>query len=643
MTSNSYPAHMDLYQQYIAISRYARWRDDLGRREVWSETVERLIKFWKGRTESHLDLHPVLDQIQRAIVNLEVTPSMRTLMTAGEALERENVAGFNCAYAAIDSKRTLPEVLYILMCGTGVGFSCERQAVASLPPVPETVEPGEGTIVVADSKRGWAKAYSKLLNSLWEGDIPTVDYHKVRPAGARLKVFGGRASGPAPLKELFDFTVATFQRAAGRRLTSLEVHDLACKIGDIVVVGGVRRSALISLSNLSDMRMRDAKSGNWRATDKQRELANNSVAYTEKPSAAVFFEEWLALMRSGSGERGIFNRVASQKQAARWGRRSADAEYGTNPCSEIILLSKQFCNLSEAVVRATDTFEDIKRKVEQCAVLGTLQSTLTDFGFLSESWKTNTEKECLLGVSLTGIMDNALLNGSEDPEGLPARLEALRDHARATNKKWAAYLGIPESAAITCVKPSGTVSQLVNSASGIHPRHNRNYLRTVRVDKKDPLYHFQKAKGFYIEDAVGNEGNIGVVYFPMRAPVGARVRDEVPALEMLELWLTYQRHWCEHKPSITISVKEEEWADVAAWVYRNFDEVSGISFLPHFGGNYAQLPYQDMTEEELAAWEAKHPTPEVDWRELAEFEKEDNTVSSQTLACTGGSCELPNT
>ena len=638
------PSTLDSYQEYIAISRYARWRDDLGRREVWPETVARLIEFWKSRTQEHAEaLHPALTRIQDAITRLEVMPSMRTLMTAGEALERENIAGYNCAYTEIDSKRSLPEALYILLCGTGVGFSCERQFISALPAIPDNLSKTEDSIVVADSKGGWAKAYSRLLNALWEGDIPTVDYSKVRPAGERLKVFGGRASGPAPLRQLFEFTVATFKAAAGRKLTSLEVHDLACKVGEIVVVGGVRRSAMISLSNLSDQRMRDAKTGRWWEESPHRALANNSVAYTEKPSAAIFMEEWLSLVKSGSGERGIFNRVAAQKQAAKWGRRSATVNYGTNPCSEIILESKQFCNLSEIVVRVGDTVEQVRTKIEHAVILGTLQSTLTDFGFLGERWKKNTERERLLGVSLTGIMDNPLFNGREDFEGLPNRLEELRDFARSVNRHWAKVLGVPESAAITCVKPSGTVSQLVNSASGIHPRHNRNYIRTVRVDKKDPLYQFMQAKGFHIEDDVMKPDSTAVVSFPMTAPDGAVTREDFTALEMLDIWLTYQRHWCEHKPSVTISVREEEWMDVGAWVYRHFDEVSGISFLPYSNHTYVQAPYQDMTAEELAAWKVAHPVPQVDWRELAEFEKEDNTVSSQTLACTGGSCELPNT
>lgn len=631
---------MDLYQQYIHISRYSRWREDLGRRETWEETVQRYIDFFDEKT-GHKHSAVLQGKVKEYILTLKTMPSMRALMTAGEALKRENLAGFNCSYLAVNSKRSFAEALYILMCGTGVGFSCERQDVTKLPQVPDALSNTEDTIVVADSKEGWAKAYHALLGHLWNGDIPKVDYSKVRPAGARLKVFGGRASGPAPLKRLFDFTVDTFKRAKGRKLNSLEVHDLMCMIGEIVVVGGVRRSALISLSNLSDQRMRDAKAGQWWNDNPQRALANNSVAYTEKPSAEIFMEEWLSLVKSKSGERGIFNRVAAQKQAARWGRRKEDHPYGCNPCSEIILRDKQLCNLTEVIVREDDTLETLLEKVEVAAILGTLQATLTDFKFVSESWARNTAEEALLGVSLTGIMDNELMAGTKGFDVLTLTLNALRDHARKVNEQWAEMLGINPAAAITCVKPSGTVSQLCNTASGIHARHNRNYIRTVRVDKKDPLYHFMKAKGFAIEDDVMRPESTAVVSFAMSAPDSAITRDQVSALEALELWLLYQREWCEHKPSVTVTVRDDEWMEVGAWVYAHFDEVSGISFLPHSDHTYQQAPYQDLTAEQFAAWNAEHPFPQIDWRELADFEKTDNTVAMQTLACTAGACELP--
>lgn len=628
---------MDLYQQYIHISRYSRWRDDLGRRETWEETVQRYIDFFDQRTgQQFTDI--LNNTVKPAIVNLEVMPSMRALMTAGEALERENLAGFNCSYLAVNTKRSFAEALYILMCGTGVGFSCERQEITNLPAVPDELTPTDDTIVVADSKEGWAKAYHALLSFLWNGTIPKVDYSRVRSAGERLKIFGGRASGPAPLKRLFMFTVDTFNHAKGRKLNSLEVHDLMCMIGEIVVVGGVRRSALISLSNLSDQRMRDAKAGQWWTDNPQRGLANNSVAYTEKPSAEIFMEEWLALVKSKSGERGIFNRQAAAKQAAKWGRRPDDVSYGCNPCSEIILKDKQLCNLSEVVIREDDDLDSLKRKVEIATILGTLQATLTKFGFVSEAWAKNTEEEALLGVSLTGIMDNHLMSGLHGKNELVETLNALRGHARVVNEEWAEKLDIKPSTSITCVKPSGTVSQLCNTASGIHARHNHHYIRTVRVDKKDPLYEFMKQKGFHTEDDVMRPDSTAVVSFAIHTPMSARTRDQINALEALNLWLLYQREWCEHKPSVTITVKDEEWPAVGAWVYEHFDEVSGISFLPHTDHTYQQAPYQDMTAEEFQQWQQDNPMPEVDWTELSEFE--DNTVAMQTLACTGNNCEI---
>lgn len=631
---------MDLYQQYIHISRYSRWRDDLGRRETWEETVQRYVDFFDKRSEYKFS-DVLQGKVKKAILELRVMPSMRALMTAGDALDRENLAGFNCSYLAVNTKRAFPEALYILMCGTGVGFSCERQDVSQLPAIPAQLEKTEDVIVVADSKEGWSKAYHSLLNHLWNGDIPTVDYSKVRPAGERLKVFGGRASGPEPLRKLFKFTVDTFQRAKGRKLTSLEVHDLMCMIGEIVVVGGVRRSALISLSNLSDQRMRDAKAGQWWTDNPQRALANNSVAYTEKPSAEIFMEEWLSLIKSKSGERGIFNRVAAVEQAARWGRRSKDHAYGCNPCSEIILRPNQLCNLTETIIREDDTLDTLMEKVEIATILGTFQATLTKFNFVSESWVKNTAEEALLGVSLTGIMDNSLMAGLDGYMELAGTLNMLRDHARATNEKWAELLGINPSASITCVKPSGTVSQLCNTASGIHARHNLNYIRTVRVDKKDPLYYFMISKGFHVEDDFMRPDSTAVVSFAMTAPAGALTRNDVNAIEALELWLLYQREWCEHKPSVTITVRDEEWMHVGAWVYEHFDEVSGISFLPHSDHTYQQAPYQDLTPAEFAAWIIANPMPKVDWSELADFEKTDNTVAMQTLACVAGACEIP--
>lgn len=634
-----------LYQSIIHQSRYARFLPEKNRRETWEETVDRLCNYLVQKVDGHVSDFKI-KEIREAILNLDIMPSMRLMMTAGEACERDNISAYNCSYIAVNNKRAFSEALYILMNGTGVGFSCERQEVAKLPTIPSELKPVGDIIVVGDSKLGWAKSFKKLLSSLWEGDIPSIDYTKVRPAGARLKTFGGRASGPEPLRRLFDFTVETFKRAKGRKLNSLEVHDMMCMIGEIVVVGGVRRSALISLSNLSDRRMAEAKSGAWWEANSQRSLANNSVAYTEKPDATTFMEEWLTLVKSKSGERGVFNRQASQNQAAKWGRRSGDVAYGTNPCSEIILRDKQFCNLTEVVVRSEDSFETLKRKVELATILGTIQSTLTNFQFLSEEWKRNTEEERLLGVSLTGIMDHKFLNGSfrssinfdlpNKTMGLPAQLERLRDHARSINEEYANKLGIPGSTSITCVKPSGTVSQLVDSASGIHARHNPYYIRRIRMDKKDPIYHFLKDAGVPVEDEAFRPESTAVFSFPMKAPEGAVCRMDKTAIEQLELWLTYQRYWCEHKPSVTISVKDEEWMEVGAWVWRHFDEMSGVSFLPFADHTYQQAPYEDITEEQYEAMLAKMPS--VDWSGFVE--KEDNTEGMQQLACVAGVCEL---
>ena len=618
-----------VYQDVIAMSRYARFIPEKNRRETWSETVDRLVIYLETKTP---DLKKEIKEIKEAVLNLEVMPSMRLLMTAGEACERDNISAYNCSYLAVNNKRAFSEALYILMNGTGVGFSCERQEIDKLPAIPLDLKICDDLIVVEDSKLGWAKAFKKLLSSLYEGDIPKFDFSRVRPAGARLKTFGGRASGPDPLKRLFEFVTETFKHAKGRKLNSIEVHDIMCMIGEIVVVGGVRRSALISLSNLTDRRMREAKMGAWYNDHPHRGLANNSVAYTEKPDSETFMEEWVSLVKSKSGERGIFNRIAAQDQANKWGRRSPDFSYGTNPCSEIILRDKQFCNLTEVVVRANDTEESLARKVRLATILGTIQSTLTDFKFLSAEWKQNTEEERLLGVSMTGIMD-AEITSNPNPE----MLERLRDEARKTNEKYAKRLDIPVSASITCVKPSGTVSQLVDSASGIHTRHNDYYYRRIRMDKKDPIYGFLKDKGVAVEDEAFRPDNTAVFTFPMKAPKGAILRDGMTALEQLENWIVYQRHWCEHKPSVTISVKDDEWVEVGAWVWKHFDEISGVSFLPHSDHTYQQAPYEDCSKEQYEELLAKTPKT-IDWTEFVEME--DNTIGQQTLACTAGSCEI---
>ena len=620
------------YQQFIALSRYARWLPDEGRRETWSETVDRYIDNVVRRAIPGEET--VVNNIRDAILSLSVMPSMRMMMTAGPALDRDNTAGYNCSYIAVDDPKAFDEAMMILLCGTGVGFSVERQHIARLPEVPEKLFDAEDVIVVHDSKEGWAKAYRKLVAMLYAGEIPRWDVSGVRPAGAKLKTFGGRASGPEPLVDLFRFTIDIFRKAAGRRLNSIECHDIMCKIGDIVVVGGVRRSAMISLSNLSDDRMRHAKSGQWWEGNAQRALANNSAVYTEKPDVESFLREWTALVESKSGERGIFARYAAEAHVASRGRRETGHEWGTNPCSEIILRSNQFCNLTEVVVRAGDTRKTLEDKVRLATILGTIQSTFTKFPYLRRVWTKNTEEERLLGVSLTGIMDNPITS-APDPE----LLRHLRDVAVDTNKAWASMLGIPASAAITCVKPSGTVSQLVDAGSGIHARHSPYYIRTVRGDVKDPLTTLMKDEGVPWEPEVFHPDSTVVFSFPQKAPGGAVTRNDMTAIQQLELWKTYALNWCEHKPSVTISVRDEEWVDVGAWVYRNFDICSGISFLPHSDHTYQQAPYQDCDKVAYDELLGRMPVT-INWGRLGEYESDDNTSGMQTLACTGGVCEI---
>ena len=625
---------MDQYQSFIHKSRYARWLENEGRRETWDETVNRYVDFFVEREQ--LNEKEALE-LFNAIFNLEVMPSMRCMMTAGEALKRDNVAGFNCSYLHIDHPRAFDELMYVLMCGTGVGFSVERNFIAKLPEVAETFHKTSSTIVVSDSKLGWASAFRELVAMLYAGKLPQWDMSRVRPAGARLKTFGGRASGPEPLQDLFQFCVGVFQKAAGRKLTSIECHDVCCKIADIVVVGGVRRSALISLSNLSDQRMSKAKSGQWWVDQGQRRLANNSVAYTEKPDFEAFLTEMKNLYESKSGERGLFSRVAAQKIAGRNGRRDAEHDFGTNPCSEIILRSNEFCNLSEVVVRADDTLETLKEKVRKATIIGTLQSTLTDFRYLRVRWKRNTEEEALLGVSLTGIMDHEVL-GNPNNENLASWLEEMRDVSIKTNKEWAEKLGVNASAAITCVKPSGTVSQLVDSASGIHPRFSKHYIRRVRSDKKDPLAVYMEQAGFPVEQDVMSPSSV-VFSFPVKSPESSTCVKEVGAMEQLALWKTYQNHWCEHKPSVTVYYTDSEYFKVAQWIWDNFDLCSGISLLPTSDHVYQQAPYEDIDESQYEKLVAAMPQ-NVNWEELSQFEKEDNTTGSQELACVGGACEI---
>ena len=632
------------YQNFIALSRYARWKEDEQRRETWTETVSRYIDYMSEHLKKNHDYtmaSAMKHKLENGLFNLSVMPSMRALMTAGSALDRCHVAGYNCSYIPVDSPRAFDETMYVLMCGTGAGFSVERENVDKLPIINEHFEKSNTVIKVADSRPGWARALREMIAMLYAGQIPQWDVSEVRPAGARLKTFGGRASGPAPLEELFDFLIEKFTQAKNRRLYPLECHDIMCKIGEVVVVGGVRRSALISLSNLGDTQMRHAKSGQWWENEGQRALANNSVAYKFKPDMDTFMREWFALYESKSGERGIFNRQSAINQASKNGRRDVSHEFGCNPCSEIILRPYQFCNLTEVVVRETDTEETLAEKVELATVLGTFQSTLTDFKYLRKIWKTNTEEERLLGVSLTGIMDSALLSGNSPRIGqnIEGLLSRLRDIAINTNKKLAKSLGIPQSTAVTTVKPSGTVSQLVDSASGIHARHNPYYIRTVRGDNKDPLTEFMIAQGIPSEPDVMKPDSTTVFSFPMEAPSSALCRQDMSAIDQLNIWLKYQRYWCEHKPSVTISVKEHEWLDVGSWVYNHFDEVSGISFLPFSEHTYKQAPYQDCTKEEYETMLSQMPKG-IDWTALSEYEKEDTTTGSRELACTAGVCEV---
>ena len=627
------------YQSFIHTSRYARWLEDEGRRESWDETVNRYMNnvvepvVDSGASEDNME---IAQQIEQAILGLEVMPSMRAMMTAGPAADRDNTCMYNCSYLPVDDPKSFDEAMFILLCGTGVGFSVERQFISKLPEIPELFN-SDTTVVVKDSKEGWAKALRQVLALLWAGEIPKWDVSLVRPAGAKLKTFGGRASGPAPLVELFNFVITTFKNAQGRKLSSIECHDIMCKIGEVVVVGGVRRSAMISLSNLSDDRMRHAKSGAWWENDPQRALANNSVSYTEKPDAVSFMREWMALVESGSGERGVFNRQASKKQAEKNGRRDPNYEFGTNPCSEIILRPNQFCNLTEVVIRATDSLKDLERKVRMATILGTIQSTYTKFPYLRKVWSRNTEEERLLGVSLTGIMDNPLMTLKN--KGLEKTLEHLRGIAVSTNAEWADRLNIPVAAAITCVKPSGTVSQLVDSASGIHARHSSYYIRTVRGDNKDPLTQFMIDQRIPSEPCVMKPDQTTVFSFPVQSPKGSVVTKDMTAIEQLEIWLAYQRSWCEHKPSVTINVRKDEWFEVGAFVYKHFDEMSGVSFLPYNEHTYQQAPYQDIGKHDYKTLLSCMPET-IDWTKLASYESEDNTVAMQTMACSGDVCEI---
>ena len=635
MTKNE----MSPYQTYISKSRYSRFLDKDGRREHWPETVGRYFDFMEKhlqKNHGYVLTEALRGRLQEAVTNLEVVPSMRSIMTAGEALERQNIAGYNCAYITIDDPKSFDESMYILLCGTGVGYSVEQKYVNKLPEVPEVLYNSNTTIGVKDSKEGWAKALRQVFALLYAGEIPKWDVSGVRPAGARLKTFGGRASGPEPLVELFKYVIAKFTGAVGRKLTSLEAHDILCKIGEVVVVGGVRRSAMISLSDLGDDNMAKAKAGNWWDGNGQRALANNSAVYDVKPSVGQFMREWSSIYESHSGERGIFNRYASELQVAKNGRRITGKEWSTNPCSEIILRPFQFCNLSSVIVRPEDTEESLLDKIEMATILGTFQSTMTSFPYLRKIWQQNTEEERLLGVSMTGPLDNVLLNNPDNP-ALPGLLERLKERAVLTNKLFADDIGINASVAITAIKPEGTVSQLSNTASGLHPQHSQYFIRRVRSDNKDPLTDFLKIQGFPSEACVMKPDSTTIFSFPMRVKEGALLREDLSAEKHLQLWLLYQRHYCEHKPSVTISVREDEWPIVGAKVWEHFDEITGVSFLPLDGGTYRQAPYEAITEYEYHTMEAAMPTS-IDWDLL--IENTDNVEGAQMLACVAGICEI---
>jgi len=630
---------MTPYNTFIAKSRYSRYLDDEGRREHWGETVDRYFDFMTEHLKEKQNYVMPVDlraELQEAVQELDVVPSMRAVMTAGPALSRQNVAAFNCSYLPIDDLKAFDEAMYILLCGTGVGFSVEQQYVSKLPEVPDELYPSQTIISVSDSKEGWAKSLRQLIALLYSGEIPRFDLSKVRPSGARLKTFGGRASGPRPLEDLFKFVTVKFKGAVGRNLSSIECHDILCKIGEVVVVGGVRRSAMISLSDLTDDKMAHAKAGNWWDGQGHRALANNSATYRETPSIGQFMREWSSIYESHSGERGIFNREASQKQAAKNGRRDASYDFGTNPCSEIILRPYQFCNLSSCIIRSTDTDADLARKVRLATILGTFQASLTYFPYLRKIWQKNTEEEALLGVSMTGILDNTLLNNPDD-ESLPLRLEKLRDIAISVNAEYSAAIGINQSVAVTAIKPEGTVSQLCSTASGIHPQHSQYYIRRVRADNKDPLTQFMIQAGFVAEPCVMKPETTTIFSFPVKVADGALLREDLSAVQHLKLWLIFQRHYCEHKPSVTISVKENEWMDVGAWVFKHFDEVTGVSFLPMDGGTYKQAPYEECTEEEYNKLKLLVPDS-VDWSNFKEYD--DNVEGAQMLSCTAGGCEV---
>ena len=622
--------------EFVYYRSYSRWIEEENRRETWIETVDRYMNFMRENLDDALSPEEY-QEIHDAVLRQEVMPSMRLMWSAGEAAKATNVAAYNCSYIAPTKIEDFAEIMYVSMCGAGVGFSIESQTAQQLPQIKKQTGERLPAHIVHDSKEGWCNALTAGLRTWFTGKDVDFDFSKLRPEGARLKTMGGRSSGPGPLRDLMDFTRRKILARQGRRLSNLDVHDIICKIGDIVVSGGVRRSALISLSDFDDIEMRDAKKGQFYIKDPQRSLANNSTVYNEKPSATQFMEEWLALAKSGTGERGIFNRggLKHQVPARRWKvLKDDEPTWGTNPCGEIILRSKEFCNLTEIVARQEDTEDTLMRKARLATILGTYQSSLTDFPYISKDWKENCDEERLLGVSVTGQWDSQAVR---DPEVL----KKLLAEARRVNKIYAARFGVAPSTAITCVKPSGTVSQLVDASSGMHPRHSEYYIRRIRISATDSLFQMLKDQKVPYKPEVGQasgSANTYVIEFPVKAPKSAKFRDDVSAITQLEHWKMVKQNYTEHNPSVTISVGDGEWIDVAHWLYGNWDILGGLSFLPREETVYQLAHYEAITKERYD--EMKKTFPAIDFSQIVLYEKDDTTSGAKELACVSGVCEI---
>lgn len=623
------------YAEFIFYQMYSRWIDKLGRRETWIETVDRFMDFMKANMGDKLSIQEYRD-IRLGILNQDICPSMRLFWSAGEPCRKSNVWAYNCSYIAPTKLQDFGEIMYILMCGAGLGFAVESENVQQLPQIKKQIGGKLKTHVVKDSKEGWADAFVLALNTWFSGKDIEFDYSKVRPAGARLKTAGGRASGPQPLINLMNFTKEKILAKQGRRLSNIDVHDIVCQIGLIVVAGGVRRSALISLSELEDVEMRDAKKGQFYLTQPQRSMSNNSAIYDDKPTAEQFLDEWTALIKSKSGERGIYNRgsLAKQVPPRRWETLKNQPQPGLNPCGEINLRSKQFCNLTSIVVRGNDTEESLRRKMELATILGTYQATLTNFGYLSKDWKKNCEEECLLGVSITGYYDSELVRNDQV-------LQMLRDVGVETNKKYAERFGINQSAAITCVKPHGNSSQMLDTASGMHPRYAPYYIRRVRVSRTDPMLKLAKDQGVPHFPEVGqteDNATTFVLEFPVKSPTNSVFKKEVSALELIKEWKRLKQNFTEHNPSVTISVGEDEWIKISNFIYENWDCVGGLSFLPRSNHVYKLSPYQEIDRDEYE--KRIKVLGKLDFAKLAYYEQQDNTIGAKELACVSGGCEI---